>query len=272
MIGKIPKLAIVGLIVLLIGFSPEVLATVNIDTVGPRIMGYWPNGTSSTPTSFNLNETITLRLDADMGETLKAYPYCDITSPTGQEKRVTLTNSPSAQYRYEGSFGIVEDGAYYFFRWYAEDLAGNPWTKTTYGEVGDADGDFYMKDGDDASYTLVSKDSTITFNHRTLHFKFNATNHGHEIGRVWIEVVGHKTFDLSETIVDAEWDGSSWTALSDGTYTVNGYFRAFGKDYRGLGILVGAGEEPTAPSEWSMYDWLKIIGGALIVVGLITKK
>lgn len=275
-IAKMPKLAIIGAIVLLIGFSPEILATVNIDTVPPRIEYTYPDGTDPSepdgaPTPLTLGETITLTLLSDSVDVHSGKVTCKVwpcALPSDQyTTEYLIAFRPEV---YESSYTIEHEGKYQFY-WEIYDGDNNKSEKLTWGEVGDADGDFYMKDGNDPDYRLVTKDATIRFNHRTIYFKFKATEHAPDITDVWIEVYGETRLDLTNITYD-EWDGASWTALSDGSYTIYGYFSAFGRDFRNLSILVGSGEEPTPPSEWSTYDWLKILGGALIVVGFITKK
>jgi len=265
-IAKIPKLALLGFVVLLIGFSPDILATVRIDTRPPDIYFIYPGGSEATPTPLSLG-TITVVLD--IITTDAAGAQCTVT-PQGHPS-VGFPLTPTNPQHWEASYDVVYS-VKHKFEFKAWDFNNNYSTATGWGEVGDADGDFYMKDGNDPDYIKVTKDATVTFNHKTLYFKFKATEHGGDITRVWIEVVGQKTFDLTETVANTEWDGTSWTAPSDGTYTIYGYFSAFGRDFRNLSILVGSGVEPTPPSEWSTYDWLKIIGGALIVVGFIVKK
>jgi len=278
-IAKMPKLALIGFVVLLIGFSPEILATVNIDTVGPNVTYTYPNGEYLHPTRLGIG-TLTIELHSNSADFDWNTAYCMVTPEGRGADRVdldTLVDPGPPTAKVSGTY-LIDYAVRHTFEFWAFDYAGDPPNHThviTYGEVGDADGDFYMKDGNDPDYTLVTKDATITFNHRTIYFKFvsSASKHGSEIGRVWIDVVGQTTFDLWETVADVEWDGSSWTAPADGTYEINGYLYAFGRQFRGLSILVGSGEEPTPPSPgWSTYDWLKILGVGLIVVGFIWKK
>lgn len=275
-IAKIPKIALIGVIVLFIGFSPEILATVNIDTIPPNVTYTYPNGEYLEPNIISMG-TLTLELWSDDPSFKASETYC-MVQPEGR----VYEKVPMSSYTPPGDVPAKTSGEYHVdyetrhtFEFWAFDHAGNHTHIITYGEVGDAEGDFYMKDGNDPSYTLVSKDAYIRFNHSTIYFKFvsSTAKKGDEITRVWIDVVGQTSFDLNETVANTEWDGSSWTAPNDGTYTINGYFNAFGRDFRNLSILVGSGEEPTPPSAgWSTYDWLKVIGGALIAVGLIWRK
>lgn len=269
----IPKLAMIGVVVLLIGFSPEILATVNIDTVPPNIEYVWPSGTSqsmASPLTLGKTETLILESrDSDINiNTVTCLVWPSVLAPEDFIS-VGLSTGPESVGVFKGNYTITHDCLHHFM-FTIWDRAGNKSTMITYGEVGDADGDFYLKDGNDASYTLVTKESTITFNHNTIYFKFVPTSHAEAITRVYIYIKDVETFDLTKQ-ADGTWNGTSRT-LSDGTYTINGYFVGYGKTFLNLSILVGSNVEPEYPTAWSTYDWLKILGGALIVVGFIWKK
>lgn len=278
-IAKMPKLALIGLVVLLIGFSPEILMAADIDTVGPNVTYTYPNGTYASPTPMSIG-TLTLELHSNSADFNWTTAYCMVTPEGRVADRVdlsTLVDSGPPTAKVSGTY-MINYATRHTFEFWAADFGGDQANYThviTYGEVGDADGEFWMKDGNDPDYRLVTKDATERFNHRKLYFKFvsSSAKHGSDITKVWIDVVDESVFYLSETVTDTEWNGSTWTAPSDGTYKILGKFEAFNRPFTGMSILVGSGEEPVPPGAgWTTYDWLKILGAGLIVVGLIWKK
>ena len=267
-ITKVPKIALIGLIILLIGFSPEILATFEYDMNPPAILGTYPNGSESSPTPLVLNSTITVRIDSDSPDVNIFNVYCLIWR-SSDLSTTKLMLPGTTQGRFEASY-LVEYGGKYEFTFHIEDKHPNAIERTTYAEVGDADGDFYVKDGNDPGWRMVTKDLTVRLNHYDTYFQFRPTKNAADITKVYIDVVGKTTFDMTKE-TSGYWQGF-WRAPGDGTYTVNGYFRAFGREWQGLSILIGEGEDPQPSTPWSTYDWLKVIGGALIAVGLIWRK
>jgi len=274
-IAKMPKLAVIGFVVLLIGFAPAILATINIDTTAPDLFGLKPSGTGAEPSPLTIGTYEPLGFATTASDFNPLSAYCTVkyveVGGTPTEDVIDMDQGQSPK-DFVGEWPVPDVDGMVEFAFELSDWAGWKGEASSFGELGEADGDFYVKDADDTAWMKATETSIHTFDNPTIEFKFLAVNAGWAITNVRVDILGEGTLYLSEgTPGDTEWNGASIT-LADGTYEVHGYFDAFGQTWQTMSLLIGSGEEPVPPSEWSTYDWLKIIGVGLIVVGFIWKK
>lgn len=152
------------------------------------------------------------------------------------------------------------------------------------------DGEFYIRDGNDAEWTKVeSTTASIEFNDNTLQFKFTATSNANYIVRVWVEIENETSFDLAKTS-NVDWtSGLSWIAENNVIYTVVGWFEdTSGEFYLKMNIFAAIkttppSEPPPAPSEPSkpyefpidlnsIWNWFIIAGAVLTISGGVAWK
>lgn len=257
-------LILIGAILMTLG-SIGVIATITGDWTGPTIDGTYPAGTLERPNPLSLNSTIDIRLMTTSTDVDRTKTTCIINNPNIPPPGITVGLSvieESGSQIYFGAPYTIDYEGRYTFSFYLWDKAGNKTLLNTYGEVGDADGNFYLKDGNDGDYTLVTKDASVIFNHPDIYFKFMATSHGSDITRVWVDVLGQTSFELDEVVANSQWNGHIWTMPAEASYTVYGNFTAFGREFRGLSIVVN----PTSPTEFPL---LTIFSVGLIAIGLV---
>jgi len=275
---KSRPITLIGIIVLIVGFSPAVLAIVNIDTTPPTITYCYP-----WPVEENMNCPLTPDADGNFElyvDIISGYPVpgdvasvnCVITAPSGTTDSVQLTYNAGSwgkDYHYFYPCSKFTQSGYYYFKFTATDANGNSSTMTGKGGKGAPEGKFYIND------IYVSQDASITLNTRTLSFKFVATKDASEITNVWINIQGRpgEGPSLSKQPDGVTWNGGTWTAPADGTYVVKGYYMSeYGESFLGLSLVSGVNEPPLPPTPWTTFDYLKILGVALIVIGLFLKR
>jgi len=260
------RLTVLGLVVLLIGFAPAILATVNIDTVAPVVFGAYPNGTSSAP------QVITPSTTYEIYEILleKAPAISEAwVEINGVRNNLVYERTVSTCYYYYTMDWTAPStmGTTITFVWKAKDAAGNIGSYTSYAITASLNGDFYINN------QKVGKDATITLNTRTLDFTFVATSSPDQISSVWVNVVGQDGDRFLTKKTSTTWGDTTWIAPADGTYTIYGYIGWSGGNSRLMSILTNTGSESSPPpTESLMYDYLKIIGGVMVIGGLIFKK
>ncbi len=263
---KIPILAIIGIALLLIGFSPDILATVNIDTQDPIIQGSWPGGSSSSPSAMSPGTTYTLW--AQVYESGSGLVSVQVSINSGSWRTMTYKSTLLAYtYRYETTYTTPSAPGTIRFDWKATDRAGRTGTRTTYGTITEPTADGYINN------QKVTSSSTIYLTTRNLSFKMVPTQGANLIQGGTVEISGAATAKVILSKSGDVWVGS-WTAPSDGTYKMTMYLKAFeAEHYRQIfSLLTGIGEEPTYSTPEDSFLWLKIIGVVLIVGGFIVKK
>jgi hypothetical protein len=231
------------------------MAIVVVDTTPPYILSTWPSGTSTTPTPVEPSKSYTIW--AIIGE----YPIEAWVEIDGVRTNLSFYAQPGPEeYDFRANWTSPGTEKTVTFVWKAKDAAGNIGTKTTYAITAVPAGDFYIND------RVVTKDATVYIPTRTLVFKFVATKGETQINRVWIEVVGHTTFDLSKQADGKTWDGRTWTAPADGEYTIYGWFRYGTQSVRGMAIEAGLNTEPVIPAPFPNDAYIAVGIGAMMTV------
>jgi len=252
------------------------LATVNIDTTPPDISAYNPSGTKDSPTHFDPDTTVTLKMDSWRekvnnprvvigGSTTKSLSYSgSAATPYGTEYYYTTSWSTSGHSGEELSFTFK-----------AEDDVGNTGSDTAYALIGSyADGYFTMNG------QKISKGASITLGTRSVSLSATVTT-DEKPDEVWYtvqakDVSGYssgeflvKKADTVKTSSPYEW---SYTFPKDGTYTVNGYFRSYGKNVQVMSVGAGVNSSPVPPVPFPGEAMIALgVGIAMIAVGAVVR-
>lgn len=265
---KARPIMMLGIVLILVGFAgPTVLATVHIDATPPIIETTFPSGSYSSPTILvpgRAYEIYAIANDRGSGIasatvtingvkktlTRSAIPFYILF----ERARCRIWNWPAP------SSGRVT------FVWTLKDYAGNVRTKTTYASSAIPAGDFYING------TKVTTSTSLTLTTRTLTLKFIATSGASSITKVRIVVAGQLDKTKTSTTGISSYQ-ETWTAPRDGTYTINCYFTAGGKNYQVASIMAGLNTEPEPiiPVEVDEFTWVGIAGIVLVVFGIVVK-
>ncbi len=252
-------LMVAGIATLLVGFTPEIAAVVNIDTTPPGVYYHYPYGAEDNPNTLDMGMN-TLIVDIDQGDSASAV-WCIVTRPNNSTENVTLSDTVATQGQFRATFSAGATGMYKF----VFHVISPEGTHTGYGVAGaDIDGDFYIN-----NIGSLTTTSEIRLTTRSLTFKFVPTVGEIYIISVKVYISGAATDELTLAQSGSDWI-ATWEAPRDGTYSMNGYaYSTYNETFSLMTILAGMNEDPTPPpGPWTMYDYTKVLGVGLIAVGL----
>jgi hypothetical protein len=265
---------LIGLFLVAVGlFNPlSALATVTIDTIPPAIYAIFPNSPlSGSPTPLEPSKTYELLCQVDLEKPPEVWVEIDGVRSDMAYKEM-YTQYDYNYYKYSITWTAPSTDATIKFVFKAKDAAGNIGSAVpVYGAVVTVvpEGSFYIND------KLVAKDASVTFNTRTLKFTFKATKYPDKITSVGITVVNQLGFTLAKGGDGVTWDGYSWTAPGDGTYTIYGKISVSGKEFTYLSILVNVDSFALLPSSWPfspLRTLLMGVGGLLTAYGIRKRR
>jgi len=251
------------------------LATVKIDTTPPTINAMNPSGTQSSPTHFDPSTTVTLKMNSFREKVNNARVVVG-----GSTKSLSYDSAHSTPYGTEYWYTTSWDtsghsGETVKFVFKGDDDVGNTGSDTAYALIGSyADGYFTMNG------QKVSKGATITLSTRSVTLKATVTT-DEKPDEVWyrvqaIDVKGyssgttlvHKS-DTVKTSSPYEW---SYTFPKDGTYSVNGYFKSYGKNVQVMSADMGINSSPMPPLPFPSEAVIVLgLGIAMIAVGAVVR-
>jgi len=270
---KSRPITLVGIIVLIVGFSPIVLAIINIDITPPIPDRIYPYGSSSASIVITVNVPLQDSATPNYPGVLwlnqandAASVTCRIVAPDGTISTLTLSHSGYVWFK---AYTPTQVGTYKF-TFTATDAPGNSGSTDGYATaiLAAPSGNFYINN------VVVTITSNLTFTTRSLTFKYVAdSSSSNYVTAAHVTVSGVSgNINLTKQSDGVTWSGGYWNAPSDGTWTINGYVTYNGSNYQLMEFLAGINTPPVPPTPLTTFDYLKILGVALIAIGLFLKR
>ena len=270
---KSRPITLIGIIVLIVGLGPTILAIINIDTTPPIPDRIYPYGFSSAPTVVTVNVPLQDSATPNYPGVLwlnqandAVSVTCKVVAPDGTISTLTLSYSDSVWFK---AYTPTQVGTYKF-TFTTTDASGNSGSIDGYATAIPTapSGNFYINN------VAVTTTSNLTFTTRSLVFKYVAdSSSSNYVTAAYITVSGVSgNINLTKQSDGVTWSGGGWNAPSDGTWTINGYVTYNGSNYQLMELLGGINTPPAPPTSFTTFDYLKILGVALIVIGLFLKR
>lgn len=250
------------------------LATIKIDTTPPTINAMNPSGSQSSPTHFNPDTTVTLKMNSFQEK---------VNNPRvvvgGSTKSMTFDSSHATPYGTEywyttswSTSGHTGETVKFVFK--GDDGNGNTGSDTAYALVGSyADGYFTING------QKISKGATVTLGTRSVSLSATVTT-SEKPDEVWyrvqaVDVEGYSSGTTlkhkSETVQTSAPYSWSYTFPKDGTYSVNGYFKSYGNNVQVMSIDTGINSPPVLPPFPSEAMIALGIGISMAAIGAVVR-
>ena len=270
-------ITMLGIALLVVGFAgPWALTTLVVRTGSPKIAGQFPSGTSTSPTLLEPNTTYTLKasvqpVDYNADDPLQTIVKVSITG-TGQTLTLTYKSKayPAFYYEYAG-WASPGPGTSLAFNWSVTDQFGATGSSVTYATTASLGEGYFTIEGQ----KITSTTDKVYVGKNTFNVTFTKTKD--PVTEAWFVVqdsAGNWKYTKADTVKTTF--PASWSVtLADGTYDIRGYFTSYGQSVQVMSVFGGFNTEPTPffpKEEPDVFFWMKVIGAALVVVGVITRR